>query len=70
MCKNKGPTCKVHLYFFIELAPAMGGWDDPTGKVSKRSMDWPWGQLLHAWQSRVRMRKGEPTEAYLPVNYD
>ena len=21
-CKNKGPTCKVHLYFFIELIPA------------------------------------------------
>ena len=22
-CKNKGPTCKVHLYFFIELTPGM-----------------------------------------------
>ena len=21
ICKNKGPTCKMHLYFFIELAP-------------------------------------------------
>ena len=21
ICKNKGPTCKVHLYFFIELTP-------------------------------------------------
>ena len=21
ICENKGPTCKVHLYFFIELTP-------------------------------------------------
>ena len=27
ICKNKGPTCKVHLYFFIELTPGLGHCD-------------------------------------------
>ena len=41
MCKNKGPTCKVHLYFFIELNPEHNwdlcfgggvGWDFSTSE--------------------------------------
>ena len=64
--KNNGPTCKVHLYFFIELTPDVYSSSFPEpfpypAPPGKRPWEWGWCLFLqHTIHSSVESTATHP----------